>query len=197
MEWIVRTFQILGGDPASLDLAKYVRHGSSESVNKLKNQTNLTIALVALAASIIPVVHLGAVIVEIMYLIRRMAQMAWSVGILKGITVDREDLVPILAIWSGAARVEQIEMQEIITAKMSLKGGGKFLAKAPGKLAGKVASKLVLKLAAKTGGKLLVGFLSVLGGGVSAWISVYFLNTIVDAAEEYYSACAANRVGVS
>jgi hypothetical protein len=188
MGLIISTFKALGGDPASLDLNAHLPYGPDEGVRRLQSRTSWTVGALAVVASAIPFVHVVAVIVEILYLMRRMAQVSWSVGILKGARVDREDLTYILAIWSGAISARDLNMNEIVSAKIGLKGGAKFVAKVPGKLAGKMASKLIAKMAAKTGGKLLTGFLSILGGAISAGVSVYFVNTIVDAAEEYYSA---------
>lgn len=70
-----------------------------------------------------------------------------------------------------------------VISKTSLKGGSKVLAK----LTEKIVAKGVTKLSAKIATKVGVGWIPIVGGIASGGVNYWLLETLMNAAEEYYS----------
>lgn len=82
----------------------------------------------------------------------------------------------------GAGKVAGKAIGKVMS-KTSLKGSSKVLAK----LTGKIVEKGVTKLSAKIATKVGVGWIPIVGGIASGGVNYWLLESLMNAAEEYYS----------
>jgi hypothetical protein len=142
---------------------------------------------------------------DLVYLIRTCGRGCFGIGqIMKQRPVDYDnDLLLILALWSGAATAGMA----LIAGKAAIKLGSPVLvtagAKAAGAAIGGTVAKVSLKLGTKTAAAILssvatklitkaatkIGMKTIpfIGGVAGAAINIWVLNGLLDVAEDYYS----------
>lgn len=165
----------------------------------------LAVAGSGAAATSIPVAHLAAIVADVAFLMNRMAVTSFGIGAIDGYDngfgnfLEEEDFANVLAQWSGEINYPTLftgKMAADFSGKLTTKAGiklvGKHLASSSGfligkKLGGKVAAKGATKFAGKFLGKLVGGFIPILGPMVGAGINAYFIETIMEAADDYYA----------
>ena len=116
----------------------------------------------------------------------------------KGNVLEKEDLANILALWSGAISVDQLD--QTLTQDGGAKLGGKIAGPVLGKvvavslgvlgtagsLTATVATKVSAKLGAKIAAKMVAGWIPYAGALVSGGINVWLVSSVANTAEKYY-----------
>lgn len=74
-----------------------------------------------------------------------------------------------------------------LTAKAGLKASSKTIGKVSGKLVEKAAAKLATKIGTKISAKGIAGFVPIIGPAVGGSVNVYFVKSISNSAEAFYS----------
>ncbi len=157
-------------------------------------------------AAIVPGLHIPALGLDIGILVNRMDECCYGIGTIiglrsgKGNILEQEDLANILALWSGAITVDQID--SVLKETRAVKFGGvaagpvlgktaavslRVLGKTTGSLSPMVASKIAAKLGAKIAAKTMAGWIPVAGALVSGGINVWLVASVSNTAEPYYT----------
>lgn len=156
-------------------------------------------------AAIVPGLHIPALGLDIGILINRMDECCYGIGTIiglrsgKGNILEKEDLANILALWSDAITVDDIDgvLNETRGAKFGGTVAGPVLGKTAavslgvlgrttGSLTPVVASKIAAKLGTKIAAKAMAGWIPIAGALVSGAINVWLVSSVSNTAEHYY-----------
>lgn len=149
---IVDAFDFMGGDPSTAIESA----GNYSSIEEWKAWQAGQAALVGAAAMAIPVAHIPLIVVDVAFLLHKMAYCCWGIGSLHGCEIEsKEDFSVILGLYTGVV-TEDVLIASVGTGSLALVGGQIANMGLPafiGKLTGKGASMGAKTIGAKVGGK--------------------------------------------
>lgn len=174
---VIDAFDALGGDPTSAVAAA----ATYSSVDSWVNSQSAQVGATGGAAMAIPGLHLLGMAADLAFLMHKLAYTCWGIGELKGcVVLGKDDFSSILALWSGAASLHELDRRAISKASLEaavLAGGGTVAGLSVAAIAahmtgqqiamigGQVAGSLLAKkAAAKTVGKTAVVMAGRMGG---------------------------------
>ena len=194
------------------DLGQLYEGSKSYNLDDWKLQQRALVGASGGAAVAVPGLHLVGLAADAAFLVNRMGVASYGVGAIIGANagsgniLEQDDFPCVLAYWSDERDVTQAlkgKAAADLSTKVGTKLGTKFVGKAftkgvvktllgssgylvGQKLGGKFMAKASAKFAAKFAGKGLAGFVPFVGPAVGAGVNIWLINSIIDAAEEYY-----------
>jgi hypothetical protein len=194
------------------DLGPLYEGSKSYDLDNWKFQQRALVGASGGAAVAIPGLHLVGLAADAAFLVNRMGVASYGVGAIIGADsgagniLEHDDFPCVLAYWSGERDITNAlkgKAAADLSTKVGTKFGTKFVGKAftkgvvkvllsssgymvGQKLGGKFMAKASAKFAAKFAAKTAGGFIVILGPAVGAGVNIWLINSIIDAAEEYY-----------
>ncbi|MCL5123562.1 MAG: DUF2868 domain-containing protein [Deltaproteobacteria bacterium] len=196
---LIKAFEALSSKPDEI----YIRSQNYTVSGWCYHQEGLA-GVAGGGAAIVPGLHIPAMGLDIGILVNRMGECCYGIGGImgsasgKGNVLEKEDLANILALWSGAISVDQLD--QTLTQDGGAKLGGKIARPVLGKvvavslgvlgtagsLTATVATKVSAKLGAKIAAKMVAGWIPFAGALVSGGINVWLVSSVANTAEKYY-----------
>jgi hypothetical protein len=148
---VSQAFDLLGGDPeAAVDAARGWSYAGW--VTSQAGQAAVAGGL----ATAVPWAHIPALVADMAFLMHKMAYCSWGIGEISDcVVLGKADFLNILALWSGASRLEELPYRAVSKAALeaalvggSIIVGGLTVAAVLGTAAGQ---KLLVKVAEKVG----------------------------------------------
>ncbi|MGK7899576.1 MAG: hypothetical protein AB4372_39680 [Xenococcus sp. (in: cyanobacteria)] len=210
-EELTKFFKEIGGVVSQKEQEALAKEAKKTKLADWKNRHNSMIVLSGAAAGLIPGgLGLLALPADLLWCGKVSANACFGVGHILGKEVDYDfDMAPITAIWTdqaygardipeGKVGIEVPVAQTLMGkagAKIGGKVAGKVLQKATVKGSAKIAAKLshkastkgAAKLVAKLGPKLALGWVPLLGAGLSAGVNYWLVDGLMEAAIQYYA----------
>jgi hypothetical protein len=153
---VVRAFDHLAGDPTSA-VAAATRYSSA---GRWVLAQSTQVGVVGGAAVAIPGLHLAGLAADVVFLMHKLSATCWGIGEIQGcVVLGKEDFANILALWSGAATLEELDRRAISKASFEalvIAGGGTLA----GLTAGAIAARLTGQQLVMLGGRVAGAFLA-------------------------------------
>lgn len=199
-ETIIKIF-----DGLTPDLASIAASTEGYSLAEWKSLQTKRVTVSGGAAVAIPGLHLLGIGADLAFLINRMAVCGLGIGVImgrdsgKGDLLEEEDFACILALWADTDGLDSAAISKVssdLVTKVGSKVASKMLAKLMcehagiligQKMGGKLGAKLGAKFGAKLGAKAAAGWIPFLGVAVGAGINCWFIQSISESAESWYS----------
>jgi hypothetical protein len=164
-EIIVSAFEFMGGDPSTA-----IESARGSSIESWKYWQATQAAAVGAAAVAIPGAHIPLIVVDVAFLLHKMAYCCWGIGALHKCEIEsKEDFAVILGLYAGVVS-EHALAASVGMGTLALTGGiianaglPAFVAKVAGKGAGMGAKALGTKLGTKAVGKALAASSPLIG----------------------------------
>ena len=152
---VIDAFEAMGGDPTNAVAAA----ATYSTVDSWVNSQAAQVGAAGGAALAIPGVHLLGMAADFAFLMHKLAYTCWGIGEINGcIVVGSEDFSNILALWSGAASIEELDRKAISKATFEaavLAGGGTVAGLSVAAIAAQLTGQQIAMIGGHVAGSLL------------------------------------------